>query len=359
MTTGQQLILAFSALGAFNGIALSLYLFMQKKRPASIYLLGVLVLAISLRVAKSVFYFFNPSLSYIYLQIGLSACFLIGPALYYLFRSIREKPARIPAAWWRDWGILLAVILIGGILVPYQRYPEAWRQYVVRLIYGQWLIYLTATGYLVRHILGTFFRSPSRLPRNEQFLAVLYWSNCLIYAVYLLGFFNLFNGIYIAGGLSFSLVLYISLTFYFYHAPIDSLFDSRQLSASYKPEKKKIADADVRLWTERLETVLSAEMLYKDPNLKLGALARKVNISTHQLSQLLNDNLGKSFSTLINEHRIAEACRLILAGSPLTYEAIGYEVGYNSKSTFYAAFKKTKGVTPSAYKEGIANTCSK
>jgi YesN/AraC family two-component response regulator len=96
--------------------------------------------------------------------------------------------------------------------------------------------------------------------------------------------------------------------------------------------------------------------LYKDPNLKLSDLAKKITISANLLSQLLNDNLGKSFSTYINEHRINEACKLISVNSPFTFEAIGYEVGYNSKSTFYAAFKKIKDTTPALFKESIEKT---
>jgi AraC-like DNA-binding protein len=93
--------------------------------------------------------------------------------------------------------------------------------------------------------------------------------------------------------------------------------------------------------------------LYKDPNLKLNDLARGINISSHLLSQLLNDNLGKSFNTYINEYRIREACKLIEINHHLTFEAIGYEVGFNSKSTFYTAFKKIKDTTPALFKESI------
>jgi AraC-type DNA-binding domain-containing proteins len=99
--------------------------------------------------------------------------------------------------------------------------------------------------------------------------------------------------------------------------------------------------------------VIHDKALYKDPNLKLNDLAQHINISMHQLSQLLNDNLGKSFSTYINEYRIAEACKLITTNERLTFEAIGYEVGYNSKSTFYAAFRKIKDMTPALYKESV------
>lgn len=105
---------------------------------------------------------------------------------------------------------------------------------------------------------------------------------------------------------------------------------------------------------EKLEKAIIEKELYKDPNLKLNDLAKVVNISVHQLSQLLNDNLGKGFSTYINEYRINEACRLISGNDHLTLEAIGYEVGYNSKSTFYAAFRKIKDTTPALYKEKIS-----
>jgi AraC-like DNA-binding protein len=74
-------------------------------------------------------------------------------------------------------------------------------------------------------------------------------------------------------------------------------------------------------------------------------------MSAHQLSQLLNDNLGKSFSTYINEYRINEACQKIEIGSFLKIEEIGYEVGFNSKSTFFSTFKKIKNTTPLLYKQ--------
>jgi AraC-like DNA-binding protein len=83
-------------------------------------------------------------------------------------------------------------------------------------------------------------------------------------------------------------------------------------------------------------------------------VARKINISGHQLSQLLNDNLGKSFAAYINEYRIDRACELIANDRGIKLEEIGYEVGFNSKSTFYTAFKKHRGTTPSLYKEGLS-----
>lgn len=335
MNIGQQILFLVSALGAFNGIILSFYLFFSKKRRsmAAIFL-GILVLAFSIRVAKSVFLYFNPALPKICLQVGLSACFLIGPSLYYFFRSVLDKRDRIPDTWKWSLGIQVGAILFTGILFPYVTHPGIWNNIIVYVIYAQWLLYVVATGFLLKPF----------VVKRPTFLLVLYLANCIIFLIYQAALFRLLPGIYISGPISFTFMLFLTIFFSLYGTGFES-----------KPEKKKIADTDAQLWIDKLEKVIREKELYKDPNLKLNDLAQQINISMHQLSQLLNDNLGKSFSTYINEYRITEACKLILSSGHLTFEAIGYEVGYNSKSTFYTAFKKVKGTTPALYKETISS----
>jgi AraC-like DNA-binding protein len=94
---------------------------------------------------------------------------------------------------------------------------------------------------------------------------------------------------------------------------------------------------------------MAEKQLYKNPNLSLQDLAQELSISSHQLSQFLNNNVGKNFTSFINEFRISEACRIIISNDKITLEAIGYDVGFNSKSTFFAAFKKHTGTTPLNY----------
>lgn len=92
--------------------------------------------------------------------------------------------------------------------------------------------------------------------------------------------------------------------------------------------------------------------MYRDSSLKLTEVANQMNVLPHYLSQFLNDNLEKSFSMYINEYRIDEAKHLLVTNDLYTIEAIGYECGFNSKSTFFTVFKKVAGVTPSQYKKG-------
>ena len=69
------------------------------------------------------------------------------------------------------------------------------------------------------------------------------------------------------------------------------------------------------------------------------------------LSQVINEQLNKNFSELMNCYRIGEF-KTRLADPKYGHHSImgiAYEVGYNSKSSFNEAFKKLNGVTPSAY----------
>ncbi|WP_197286331.1 helix-turn-helix domain-containing protein [Pedobacter sp. PACM 27299] len=96
---------------------------------------------------------------------------------------------------------------------------------------------------------------------------------------------------------------------------------------------------------------MTEKELFKNPNLKVSDLAKAINISSHQLSQILNESIEKNFTLFINEYRINEACKLLLSNTNLTIEAVADEVGFNTKSTFFAAFKKNKGATPSVYQQ--------
>lgn len=345
MSISQQILFLISILGACNGILLSGYLFASKKRrsPAAFFL-GLLLLALSIRVAKSVFAYFNPELPKICKQIGLSACFLIGPSLYYFLRSVTGN---LSVSWKWSLGLQLGLLLLAGIIFPYEVFPHIWNHIFVYVIYAQWLAYLVASGLMLKQEIKALFSRAGSIHNAEKFRLLVFAGNCIIFQAYVIGWTGAFWGLCIAGPVCLSLMLYLTLGTNLYRNGLENP------SAAGMPGKRKIPEADAHAWIEKLETAVQHNGLYKSSNLKLGDLARKMNMPAHQLSQLLNDNLGKSFSTFINEYRINEACRLITANSHLTLEAIGYEVGYNSKSTFYTAFRKIKGTTPALYKESM------
>ncbi|MEM9931436.1 MAG: AraC family transcriptional regulator, partial [Bacteroidota bacterium] len=102
MTFDSQLLFFFSALGAFNGLVLAIYLlFFLRPVKLSNRLLGLLLLAFSIRIGKSVFLFFNGRESIpIFLQVGLTACIFIGPLLWAYLKAERDGLEKMPWSWW-------------------------------------------------------------------------------------------------------------------------------------------------------------------------------------------------------------------------------------------------------------------
>ena len=91
---------------------------------------------------------------------------------------------------------------------------------------------------------------------------------------------------------------------------------------------------------------------YLESDLTLLKLSQQIGISTHNLSQVINEKLDMNFYDFVNKHRVEEAKRLLIdpAKQPLTILAIAEEAGFNSKTTFNSCFKKFTSTTPSEYK---------
>jgi AraC-like DNA-binding protein len=82
-------------------------------------------------------------------------------------------------------------------------------------------------------------------------------------------------------------------------------------------------------------------------------VAEKLNVSTNNLSQIINEKLGKNFYDFVNEYRVETAKELLLNPKKqhLTLLAIAFDSGFNSKSSFNNVFKKQTSLTPSEFKK--------
>ena len=83
----------------------------------------------------------------------------------------------------------------------------------------------------------------------------------------------------------------------------------------------------------------------------LTTMASELEMPVPVLSAIINNEYQLSFSDLINKHRIEHIIRTINDQkiAALTFEAIATEAGFNSRTTFYRAFIKVTGQTPTAY----------
>lgn len=347
MEFSKELLFFFSILGAFNGLVLAFYfLFVAKPKTISNRFLGALILMISIRVGKSVFFYFNPDLAFVYLQFGLTACFFIGPFLYFYVLTIITPQSGVLQYWKLHLLILAVIASIVGYVYPFETNIELWRPYVLRTIYSVWFLYIFASIYIMRFRIKKLFLPQERLNSMEIWILSLLVGNLILVSIY----YAMDITLYAAGAIAFSFLVYLSVLFVFFNKKNKSIL----LYGTKKYGDKKINDAEASLLADKLHTLIVEEELYKNANLKLSEVAQHLQVLPHKLSQLINDNLGKSFAIFINEFRIEEAKKVIAANESLKLEAVGYDCGFNSKSTFYASFRKVTGTTPAKYKESLS-----
>ncbi|GAA0713900.1 hypothetical protein GCM10009430_06280 [Aquimarina litoralis] len=110
---------------------------------------------------------------------------------------------------------------------------------------------------------------------------------------------------------------------------------------------------DDNIYYKELEFLMREAKIYQDPHLGLDSVAKKLKISSNYLSQLVNKLTGKNFADYINTFRVEDAKAKLRNHNFINYTIIGIalESGFNSKSTFYSAFKKLTGISPSDYRK--------
>ncbi len=104
---------------------------------------------------------------------------------------------------------------------------------------------------------------------------------------------------------------------------------------------------------ERLVQFMEQNKPYLESHITVERLANKLHVSPKLLSSTINNQLHVNFFELIGNYRVAEAKKR-LADSGLRQQSISEimkSCGFNSKSVFNQAFKKSVGVTPSHYRQ--------
>lgn len=326
------------------------FAFIIKNKSRATYFLAALIFVISVRVVKSVFLTFYSDTSSLFIQIGLTAAFLIGPFLY-LYTEATLKTARISKNKWLIHIIPIALFMIViGLLYPYNTHWHLWQHksggVLGWLLFIQWLIYTLAALSNVRF---SFLKLFSKLdkPNSLDYWLINIVSGCFL--IWLAYNTNKFTS-YIVGALSFSFTIYITIMIWFFRRRTNSL---SFLSSSIKYENKSIHDKEVLSIMNGLSTLFQEEKIHLKSDLKLKDLANKIQIKPHILSQYLNDNLGQSFSNYINTYRINAAVEMLKSNKTHTVEGIGSECGFKSNTSFYTAFKKAKGMTPSQFQKSL------
>ncbi|NLY98517.1 MAG: AraC family transcriptional regulator [Clostridiaceae bacterium] len=85
-------------------------------------------------------------------------------------------------------------------------------------------------------------------------------------------------------------------------------------------------------------------------DIKVEDLARIMHLSVRQLTRILQESYGVTFSKKLTQHRIHHACYL-LKNKPYTVAEISDMVGFNNSNYFFRKFKQITGLTPKEYRK--------
>ncbi len=309
-------------------------------RRANLLLAGLL-LALAVRITKSVLIVLFPATGVLAPACGLVGMAAIGPLLYgYLSAMLDGNFGRTRHWWWHlafPGFLVVAVPFLDGRAM-FVSYALAALQLLVYLLAGARLVWKKRSERPVDAVVQTWFR-------------LLLGGAGLIWAVFFLQLFIETQSTYILVTTCAAAVLY-ALSFWGMEkmtaiTPLSGVFQKNKIRNT-----ETVPDHETTALADRVKSCLDHEKMHTDPNLTVAKLAARLGVPPYQLSRAVNAVFGKSFPELLNEYRIAESTGLLLQPDYdyLSIEGIAGESGFNSLSAFYAAFKKINGTTPAEWR---------
>jgi AraC-like DNA-binding protein len=146
-------------------------------------------------------------------------------------------------------------------------------------------------------------------------------------------------------------------------SPVDAKLNGAQSEdgAAVKYSKSTLTAVQAAEIKMQLEALMATERCFLENDLTLIALANRLTVSPHNLSQVLNESMQTSFYDYVNKLRVAEAARCLRdpAYNSQTVFEIALASGFSSKTTFNTVFKRTTGLTPTAYRSNAPRLASK
>ena len=320
------LIGLFCGAASLSGIMLSTTFFLNKNRKNLAHIfLGTLFLAVSLRIAKSIWFFIFYDVAIWGVLSGFIALGLIGPSLLlYLKQSHNRALSKV------DFIHLLPVIL--GLAV---------KTFFPSTTFSQLYISMTI-------VLGTYigFSVFQHLKYAYDSVNLKRFNSAMVYAttIITLAFASqhvtgtLLN--YAYGAALASLVIYYLI--------IQNM--TRSLSFNDMIKKKTVIPGQVILDVKR---AFEKEQIFLQSGITLTRFSKEKDIPAYLITKCVNQVYGMSFPETVNHFRINKVKNDLANRKSKLYkiEGLAYDAGFSTPSSFYAAFKKETGMTPTSFQK--------
>lgn len=156
---------------------------------------------------------------------------------------------------------------------------------------------------------------------------------------------NVFNAIFVNALVVYSMA----------HVTIGYAHTAAEPEEKAEQVEQKEAEAIDPGIMDKLNQLMLERELFLDPDLTLEQLADITGISTRKISTAINRTGKQNFFDYINHYRVKKASEILTSSNDkLSMLDVMADAGFNSKSTFYRAFKKITNMTPTEYQEQAA-----
>jgi AraC-like DNA-binding protein len=150
----------------------------------------------------------------------------------------------------------------------------------------------------------------------------------MLFLIYLLGFYGLGQSV-----------------IYSKKSEKNILHDARYKNSLLHESRKKLI-------RQKILNLFEQEKPFLNPDFNMDMLSEIIHVPKHQISEVLNTELNSNFFNFVNTYRVEEVKKMLSdISNPFCIEAIGYDCGFNSKSSFFSVFKKMTGKTPFVYRK--------
>ncbi len=316
----------FSSISVATCIFLILYfLFIRKENPFHDTVLGLLFLAIAIRISKSIIYYVFSGIDTIGVALGFLGFSSIGPLFLLYFNNSIEKNN------FDSKQILHFIYPALGFIT-------------INLISGyDRNFYISALASLV---LYTVYIGVKFVFNKDYAELVTIWHKALFYAIVgLIGAFTFQHSgnsmkWYTIGTAIAALVIYI-LFFYALKSPV----------LIKKANRIIVSEKQIKQVVKALEVNKS----YLEPAITLVKFSETIDLPTYIISKVTKSVYNKSFPETINSFRIKDIKNKLIDPRYKNdkIENLAFDSGFKTPSAFYTAFKKETQKTPREYQKMI------
>jgi AraC-like DNA-binding protein len=101
---------------------------------------------------------------------------------------------------------------------------------------------------------------------------------------------------------------------------------------------------------ERFEALMQEQRIYQEMECSRETVAQLLEVHENTLSRVINQHYHQRFTDVVNQYRIKEAQRLLVANPRQAITDIAFEVGFSSIPSFNRVFKESSGFSPSEFR---------